>query len=49
MLNITEELKNQLEQNIIVHQNMMNMSKDIIDIIKDTQKKLKKGGKLFNN
>ncbi len=47
MLNITEELKNQLEQNIIVHQNMMNMSKDIIDIIKDTQKKLKKGGKLL--
>ena len=41
------ELKRQLEQNISVHQDILKISKDIIDVIKNIHKRLKKGGKIF--
>ena len=41
------ELKRQLEQNISVHQDILKISKDIIDVIKNIHKRLKKGGKIL--
>ena len=36
-----------MEQNVIVHRDILKISKDIIDVIKIIQKKLKKGGKIL--
>ena len=47
MLKIETDLKNQLEQNIIAHQNIFRMTKDIIGAIKNIHKKIKKGGKIL--
>ena len=47
MLRIETELQNQLEENMSIHASMLNMSKDIIDIIQKIQKKLIKGGKIL--
>ena len=47
MLKIISDLKNQLEQNIIAHQDIINMSDDIIEIVQIIKKKLKKGGKIL--
>ena len=47
MLKVASDLKNQLEQNIIAHQGILNMSDDIIEIVKIIKKKLKKGGKIL--
>ena len=47
MSNIEIELKSQLQENINIHQDMLKMSKDIIDVIENIKKKLKKGGKLL--
>ena len=47
MLKIASDLKNQLEQNIIAHQDILNMSDDIIEIVQIIKKKLKKGGKIL--
>ena len=47
MSNIATALKNHLEENISVHQNILSISKDIIDAIENIQKRLKKGGKLL--
>ena len=35
MLNIKNELKKQLEENISIHQDILKMSKDIIDVIQN--------------
>lgn len=47
MINIANDLKNQLEQNIIAHQKILNMADDIIEIVQIVKKKLKKGGKIL--
>jgi len=47
MLNLNQDLKNQLEDNINIHQEIFKISKDIISAIKKIEKKLKKGGKLL--
>ena len=47
MSKIEIELKEQLEENINIHQSIFKMSKDIIDVIQNVQKKLKKGGKIL--
>ena len=47
MLKIASDLKNQLKQNIIAHQDILNMSDDIIEIVQIIKKKLKKGGKIL--
>ena len=47
MLKISSDLKNQLEQNIIAHQDILNMSDDIIEIVQIIKKKLKIGGKIL--
>ena len=47
MSKIGIELKNQLEENISIHQDILKISKDITDVIENIQKKLKKGGKLL--
>ena len=47
MSNLKIELKNQLEENINLHKNILKMSKDIVDVINDIYKKLKKGGKIL--
>jgi D-sedoheptulose 7-phosphate isomerase len=44
---ISFELKNQLNENIEVHQNILKMTEDIIDVINNIQKRLKKGGKIL--
>ena len=44
---ILVELKNQLNENIEVHQNLFKISRDIIDVIENIQKRLKKGGKIL--
>jgi D-sedoheptulose 7-phosphate isomerase len=41
------ELKDQLEENISVHKDILRMSNDIFHIIKNIYKKLKKGGKIL--
>ena len=47
MSKITIELQNHLEENINVHKNISKMSLDIIDVIQNINKRLKKGGKLL--
>ena len=47
MPKIAIELQNQLDENIIVHKNILKMSNDIIDVIKNINKKLKRGGKIL--
>ena len=47
MPKIKIELQNQLEENIKAHQDIFKMSKDIIEIIHNIEKKLKKGGKIL--
>jgi len=47
MSKIQIELQNQLRENIEVHKNILEMSSDIIEIIKNVTKKLKKGGKIL--
>ena len=47
MSKITIELQNDLEENINVHKNISKMSLDIIDVIHNINKKLKRGGKLL--
>ena len=47
MSKIKIELQNQLEENINAHQNILKMSKDLIDVIKNIDKKLKRGGKIL--
>lgn len=44
---IANDLKYQLEQNLIAHQAILNMSDDIIEIVQIIKKKLKKGGKIL--
>ena len=41
------QLQKQLEENISVHKDILNMSEDIIDVIENIKKKLKKGGKIL--
>ncbi len=41
------ELKNQLEESINVHKNIFKISEDIIQVIENIYKKLKKGGKIL--
>ena len=41
------DLENQLKENIITHQSIIGMSKDITAVIKNIEKKLKKGGKIL--
>ena len=45
MLKIKTELKNQLQESFNVHQNILKISEDIIEVIENIKKKLKKGGK----
>jgi D-sedoheptulose 7-phosphate isomerase len=47
MSKIQIELQSQLKENIEVHKSILEMSSDIIEIIKNVTKKLKKGGKLL--
>ena len=47
MPNIINDLKYQLEQNIIAHQDILNMSDEIIQIVQIIKKKLEKGGKIL--
>ncbi len=47
MSKIEIELQNQLEDNISVHEDILKMSNDIIEVIKNTHKRLKKGGKIL--
>ena len=47
MSKIEIEFKNQLDENINVHKNLLSMSKDLIDIIQIIHKKIKKGGKIL--
>ena len=47
MKNLKIELKNQLEENIRVHENIIDMSHDIIEVVQTIQKKLKKNGKIL--
>ncbi len=41
------DFKNQLDENIKTHRDMLNLSTDVIDVIKNIKNKLKKGGKLL--
>ena len=47
ILKIKSDLKNQIEENINVHKNIFKISEDIIEVIENIYKKLKKGGKLL--
>ena len=47
MPKITIELQNQLEENIKARQDILKMSKEIVEIIYNIEKKLKKGGKIL--
>ena len=47
MSKITIELQNQLQKNIDAHKDLLNLSKNIVEVIQIIQKKLKKGGKLL--
>ena len=47
MSKIVKDFQNQLNENINVHKNLFKISKDIFDVIKNVQKKLKKGGKIL--
>ena len=41
------EFKSQLKENIEVHQNLLKISDDIIDVIESIQRRIKKGGKIL--
>ena len=45
--NIEIELQDQLKTNIIAHQDLLKISKDIIDVIQNIKAKLKKDGKIL--
>ena len=47
MSKIKIDLENQLAENINIHQSILGMSRDIIIVIKNIEKKLKKGGKIL--
>ena len=47
MSKIAIELQDQLEENINVHQDIVKMSNDIIEVIQNISKKLKRGGKIL--
>ena len=47
MLKIKNQLKKQLEESIITHQEILKMSKDINDVIQIIVKRLKKGSKIL--
>ena len=47
MSKIEIQFQNQLKENISVHHGMLKISKEIINIIENIQKKLKKGGKIL--
>tara|TARA_B110000037_G_scaffold177796_1_gene203246 strand:+ start:1264 stop:1842 length:579 start_codon:yes stop_codon:yes gene_type:complete len=47
MTKIEIELQNQLEENISAHKHILEMSEDIIEVIQNIHKKLKKGGKIL--
>ena len=47
MSKVQIDLENQLNENISIHQSILGMSKDIIAVIKNIEKKLKKGGKIL--
>ena len=47
MSDIRTELKSQIEENINIHQDIIKMSKDIIYVIENIEKKLRKVGKLL--
>ena len=47
MSKISKDFQNQLNENINVHKSIFKISKDLIDVIKNIQKKLKKGGKIL--
>lgn len=47
MSNLKIELKNQLEENIKAHNDIIKISEDIIEVIQKVCKKLKKGGKIL--
>ena len=47
MTKIKIELQNQLEENISAHKHILEMSEDIIEVIQNIHKKLKKGGKIL--
>tara|TARA_X000000368_G_C22775734_1_gene599196 strand:- start:5 stop:589 length:585 start_codon:yes stop_codon:yes gene_type:complete len=47
MSEIKYQLQKQLDENISVHKDILNMSKDIIDVIENVKKKLNKGGKIL--
>ena len=47
MSKIEIDFKNQLDENIKTHRDMLNLSMDVIDVIKNIKNKLKKGGKLL--
>jgi len=47
MSKIEIELKNQLEENISAHKDILEMSRDITDVIQNIHRKLKKGGKIL--
>ena len=47
MSKVQIDLENQLKENISIHQSILGMSKDIIAVIKNIEKKLKKGGKIL--
>ena len=47
MSKIKNELKNQLEENVSAHYEILKISNDIIGVIKNIHKRIKKGGKLL--
>ena len=47
MLNLNIDLKNQLDENIKIHSDIFEMSKEISEIILVIKKKIKSGGKLL--
>ena len=47
MTKLKFDLHNQLKENISVHETIIGLSKDIIEIIENLQKKIKKGGKIL--
>lgn len=47
MSKIEIDYKNQLEENIKIHRDMLDISADVIEIIQNIKKKLRRGGKLL--
>ena len=47
MSKIETDLHNQLTENITVHQNILKISQDILQVIDDIKKKIHKGGKIL--